>query len=242
MKRPQAIWSTFLCVLTIFASQFFFFGPDAKAQSKAPSVPAVDDRLLIDDRSLPPATYPHARYHFIFRARGNPVPPLHWRVEKGSLPPGLTLEDDGLLHGDPQRAGEYHFTVSVTDSAKPAQAVQRDFVIEVVEALTLTWKTPAHVSGSRIEGSVLVSNSTPEIIDLTFIVEAVAENGRATAIGYQHFLLRQGTTEMELPFGENLPYGEYLVNVDAIGEVAERNVIYRRRLLSPSPLQVMVGP
>jgi hypothetical protein len=33
-----------------------------------------------------------------------------------------------------------------------------------------------------------------------------------------------------------------VVNVDASGEVPEKNVIYRRRLQTPAPLQVLVGP
>jgi hypothetical protein len=77
---------------------------------------------------------------------------------------------------------------------------------------------------------------------LTFIVLAVAENGRATAIGYQHFLLPHGTIEKELPFGDTLPHGGYVVHVDAVGEVEKRNLIYRERLQTSRPLQVTVGP
>jgi hypothetical protein len=106
----------------------------------------------------------------------------------------------------------------------------------------LNWKNPARVNGNRIEGSAEVSNSTPDDIDLTFIVMAVPPNGRATAIGYQHFLLRRGTLSKELPFGETLPHGGYVIHVDAVGEVAAKNVIYRDRLQTQSPLQVTVGP
>jgi hypothetical protein len=246
-RRPKFRWAGWLAILAFaLAATGFKFDPSgseeeqANTQARTPARP--DNPLTIDDHLTPPKTYPRARYFFMFQARGNSVPPLHWRVERGALPPGLTLEDNGVLHGASERAGEYRFTVSVTDSGKPQQSSQKDFLIEVVEALTVTWKAPAHVSGSRIEGSVQVSNTTPDDIDLTFIVEAVAENGRATAIGYQHFPLRRGTTDMELPFGENLPYGDYVVNVDAIGEVPEKNVIYRRRLQTPAPLQVLVGP
>jgi hypothetical protein len=130
----------------------------------------------------------------------------------------------------------------VTDSNKPQQAVQKAFVIRVRSALTLSWLTPAHVSGNRIDGSVQVSNTTPDDMDLTFIVMAVAENGRATAIGYQHFLLRRGTVGKALPFGETLPHGGYVVHVDAVGEVAARNLIYRERMQTPGALQVTVGP
>jgi len=98
------------------------------------------------------------------------------------------------------------------------------------------------VNGNRIEGSVEVSNTTPDDIDLTFVVMAVAPNGRATAIGYQHFVLRRGTIDQELPFGETLPPGGYVVHVDAVGEVASRNVIYRQRMETPTALQVTAAP
>jgi hypothetical protein len=98
------------------------------------------------------------------------------------------------------------------------------------------------VAGNRIEGSVEVSNATPEDIDLTFDVKAVAENGRAAEIGYQHFPLKRGTLGMALPFGETLPFGAYIVNVNVVGEVAKRNAIYRQQLQTPKPLQVTVGP
>ena len=87
----------------------------------------------------------------------------------------------------------------------------------MVEAMTLAWKVPAHVIGNRIEGSVEVSNTTPDDMDLTFDVKAVAENGRATEIGYQHFPLKKGTTGMMLPFGETLPHGAYMVYVNLNG-------------------------
>jgi hypothetical protein len=199
------------------------------------------NELVIENESELPETYPQAPYEFSFRAHGG-VPVLHWHVEKGALPPGMKLEDNGLLHGEAERVGEFQFTVSVRDGSQPAQAVQKGFVLRVRSALSLKWKTPPHVSGSRIEGSVEVSNTTPDDIDLTFIVMAVPDNGRATAIGYQHFLLHRGTVGKELPFGETLPHGGYVVHVDAVGEVSPKNLIYRDRIQTPGQLQVAMGP
>ena len=196
---------------------------------------------MIEPEELP-QTYPHGDYHAQFQARGNYVPVLQWRVESGTLPQGIRLEENGLLHGSAERAGEFHFVVSVRDGGQPRQAVQRGYVIKVVDAIMIAWKNPPHVAGSRIDGSVEVSNGTVDDVDLTFDVKAVAENGRATEIGYQHFPLKRGTIGMVLPFGENLPHGGYLVNVTVVGEVAKRNAIYRQMLQTPAPLQVTVGP
>jgi hypothetical protein len=208
-----------------------------QASGQTPS----ESALVIQNEAELPDTYPHASYELRFRARGG-VPVLHWRLEKGALPPGMKLDDDGLLHGQPERAGEFQFTVSVSDGNQPPQAVQKGFTLRVRSALTLNWKKEAGVNGSRIEGSAVVSNTTPDDIDLTFIVLAVPANGRAVAIGYQHFLLARGTLEKELPFGESLPHGGYVVHVDAVGEVSAKNLIYRERMQTPAMLQVTVGP
>ena len=196
---------------------------------------------MIEPAELP-QTYPHGNYQVQFHARGNYVPVLQWKLQSGTLPPGVKLEDNGLLHGQAERAGEFQFVVSVRDGGQPQQAVQRGYVIKVVEAITLAWKNPPHVAGSRIEGSVEVSNTAADDMDLTFDVKAIADNGRATEIGYQHFPLKRGTIGMALPFGESLPHGAYLVNVNVVGEVARRNAIYRQMLQTPAPLQVTVGP
>ena len=217
---------------------------EGQTGARTPSAgPPGERALVIENDSQLPDTYPQGPYLVRLAARGG-VAPVHWRVEKsgGALPPGIKLEDDGTLHGAAERAGEFRFTVSATDSGNPAQAVEKQFVIRVQVALSINWKSPAHVTGNRIEGSVEVTNTTPDDMDLTFDVKAVAENGRATEIGYQHFMLRRGTIAKELPFGETLPHGGYVVHADAVGEVTPKQLIYRARLQTTGPLQVTVGP
>lgn len=214
-------------------------GPQAETQD-APAAPKEERGVVIENDSELPDTNPHAPYELRFHAHGR-VSALHWKVEKGALPPRIKLEDDGLLHGKAERVGEFQFTVSVTDGGRE-RAVQKGFVLRVTSALSLNWKSGAHANGNRIEGSAQVLNTTRDSIDLTFYVLAVAQNGRATAIGYQHFVLRPGRNAMELPFGETLPYGEYKVHVDAVGEVAAKKLIYREYLETPGRLQVAVGP
>ena len=202
---------------------------------------SADSGLVIEPTELP-VTYTHGIYQVQFHARGNYVPVLHWRAGSGALPPGIRLEDNGVLHGSPQRAGEFHFVVTVQDGGQPQQAVQRGYVIKVVEGIMVAWKDGPRVNVNRIEGSVEVSNATADDVDLTFDVKAVAENGRATEIGYQHFPLKPGTMGMALPFGETLPHGGYVIYVNVVGEVPRRNTIYREQLQTPRPLQVVVGP
>ncbi len=89
---------------------------------------------------------------------------------------------------------------------------------------------------------MMVSNQTGQDFDLTVIMMAVNDIGRATAIGYQHFTLKKDTTSLEIPFGENLPRGSYELNVDAVAEVAATNSIYRARLVPNEKFQVQEGP
>src|ERR1017187_2684373 len=83
--------------------------PDRAAQDK--TSPAKYEGLVIEPGELP-GTYPHGPYQVNFHARGNYVPVLHWSVEKGALPPGITLDDNGVLRGEAERAGEFQFVVA----------------------------------------------------------------------------------------------------------------------------------
>lgn len=244
LRRSAGVIVLLLSMAGMATGQRYFArggqNPASETVSGQTAEPQGEPALVIENDSDLPDTYPRGVYNLRLRARGG-VPVLRWKVEKGALPPGITLEEDGLLRGSAERAGEFQFTVSATDSGKPQQAVQKAFVIRVRSALTLTWLTPAHVTGNRIDGNVQVSNTTPDEMDLTFVVMAVAEDGRATAIGYQHFPLQRGPIGKVLPFGGTLPHGGYVVHVDVVGEVALRNLIYRQRLQT-DPLQVTVGP
>lgn len=250
MRESTTTWRIAVWLSVVTAAAFLMAWQPATVSARQqqqppkqqqPATQQGDSDLLIKNDSELPDTFPRAPYRYQFVATGG-VPPLHWRLESGALPAGMKLSDDGWLEGAAERIGEVQFTVSVRDSGQPQAGVQKTFSLRVISALSLKWKTPAHVTGNRIEGSVEVSNTTPDPIDLTFVVMAVASNGRATAIGYQHFVLRPATLEKELPFGETLPAGGYVVHVDAVGEVAAKNLIYRERMETPGPLQVTVGP
>lgn len=238
------LWGTWMCTTSVCQIAPHDFEAFALVQAQAPADGAAaqaDDTLTIKTDTNLPDTHPGLPYLVHLEAVGG-VPRMHWRLESGALPPGIKLTEDGLLAGSAERGGEFQFKVSVRDSSGSSQVKRKDFVIHVRTALTLNWKSEAQVNGNRIEGSVKVSNGTPYVVDLTFVVLAVAANGRATAIGYQHFPLPKGAFEMELPFGDTLPPGAYMVHVDVVGEVAARNIIYRERLQTPKPLQVTVGP
>jgi len=147
-----------------------------------------------------------------------------------------------MLSGIPTETGDFKFTVTVTDSGKPAVQRNQQLVLTVVAPLMAQWGRYPKVNGRRLEGSIFVSNQTERDFDLTAIMMAVNEIGRATAIGYQRIVLKKNTTSVEIPFGENLPQGSYELNVDAVAEVAATNSIYRARLVPKEKFQLLQGP
>jgi hypothetical protein len=185
--------------------------------------------------------YLRQQYRFQLASEGG-ITPLHWKVATGSLPPGLSLSDDGLITGAPTATGNFAIVLTITDSGKPPRQLNYPLTMQVVAPMLFAWKTPPKINGTRIEGELKVSNQTGVDFDLTVIVMAVAEDGRATAIGYQRFTLKSQTIDFVIPFGENLPWGAYQINADAVAEVASTNTIYRARLVSNGRLRLIQGP
>ncbi len=194
---------------------------------------------LVVQTTVLSTAYMHLQYRVQLKGQGG-ITPLKWKLASGTLPQGMTLSEDGVLGGIPAEVGNFHFVVTVTDSSKPGLERNQELDLKVVAALLVEWSHNPKVSGARVDGSIKVSNQTGDDFDFTVIVTAVNEIGRATALGYQRFVLKKGTTEMEVPFGQTLPKGTYLVNVDAVGEVAVSKTIHKARLTDK--VQVQQGP
>jgi hypothetical protein len=179
-------------------------------------------------------------FHMFLQARGGAAPYV-WSLADGELPDGITLSPEGLIFGRATKPGVFGFTVKVADSAQPTRSITKDFRADVQAPLLLEWLESPKVHDDRIDGSVQVSNSSKDPFDLTVVIVAVAENGRATAIGYEHFELKSGFTNVKIPFGNTLPSGGYTIHVDAVAEIAARKAILRQRLQT-QPLQIVQGP
>ena len=186
--------------------------------------------LSIPREDLPKPALWESYYFRLPAAGGTGV--YHWRVLSGSLPGELKLTDDGELSGTPQETGQFDFVLELTDSDNPPHQLQKKFTLLLETPLTVEWSRAAKVTGQRIDGSVKVSNHTGRDFDLTLVVLAVNDVGRATAIGYQRFPLKKKTRDLEIPFGETLSWGNYQVNVDVVGEEPVGNHIYRARLVT----------
>jgi hypothetical protein len=201
---------------------------------------ATGEPLEVRTTGLPKA-YLRQHYETHLEARGG-ITPLRWEITEGAPPTGIVLGRDGGLSGTPTETGEFRFTVTVTDSGRPAAQRNQQLILTVVAPLLMQWGRYPKVTGQRLEGSVVVSDQTEQDFDLTVIMMAVNETGRATAIGYQRLTLKKNTSTLEIPFGENLPHGSYELNVDAVAEVAATNSIYRARLVPKERFEVQEGP
>lgn len=102
--------------------------------------------LSIITTSLPAGSL-HAQYSQTVSVTGG-VTPLTWSVPPNSLPPGLSLnQTNGQITGIPTTAGTYPFTVTVTDSALPANQHPN-------QAYTITIQTPTNLSITTQPGAL----------------------------------------------------------------------------------------
>jgi hypothetical protein len=191
---------------------------------------AVPNLLSVSNKTLPKVLL-WERYTTRLRASGGNEP-YHWRVIDSSLPRTLRLSDEGVISGALGQPGEFRFSVLVRDNSSPPKQAKQTLILKTETPLTADWVRKAQVNDQRIDGSIKISNHSGRDFDLTFIVLAVNDIGRATAIGYQHFPLKKNTTDMEIPFGETLSAGNYAVNVDVVGEEPTSRHIFRARLVT----------
>jgi hypothetical protein len=203
-------------------------------------VSAQTQPLAVVDEPLPQLEA-GVEFHVLLHATGG-VPPYNWSVASGDLPEGIGITPEGLLSGRPAKPGAFTVSLKVEDSGHPAHTVNKELHAVVGTSLLFEWLDPPKVHDNRIDGTAQVSNGTKSDFDLTVVIVAVADNGRATAIGYEHFPLKAGTTNVKIPFGNTLPHGGYVVRGDAIAEIPTKNSILRQSLQTPQALQVVQGP
>lgn len=165
--------------------------------------------------------------------------PYTWQLVSGDLPPGLKLQRrQGKIVGIPTEPGTYRFTVSVEDSSIPELQLRRDINLRIIAGLTIEWEDPPQVHGATVSGSAIVSNHTPSDFDLTFLVVAVNEDGRATTLGYQHFTVTGGSSSQVIPFGSAPGAGSYYVRADAVAHHPGKKHVYRASLETPPTIKV----
>lgn len=167
--------------------------------------------------------------------------PYTWRLLENELPAGLTFDPkSGLFSGAVNTPGEFHVPIAVSDASQ--NELKSTLTLTIVPALEVHWKQPANVRDGGIYGSVIVTNNTGRTLQLTVIVLAVNETNKAFALGYQHFDCKPNADTPVIPFGATLPFGSYVVHVDAVAEDAGQNHIFRSRLQTSNRLTLLQQP
>lgn len=158
-------------------------------------------------------------------------PPYHWSIQNTPLPAGLTLDPDkGVIHGRLQSDQTFSVVVQVADSSQPPLIVTKLLVAGSTAPIKVEWVGNPTVAQSNIVGAVRATNGSKDAVETTVIVVAVNEVGKAFALRYEKLNLAPGSESPDLKFDVFVPTGSYTLHVDAVGEVAAKNVIYRDRL------------
>jgi hypothetical protein len=178
--------------------------------------------------NLPPP-FTGERYEAPLLAVGG-KPPYRWSVAAASLPDGLLLDESkGLISGTPQSSDEFSVLIQVADSADPPLTLTKLLVASANAPLTVRWTVRPHVTASNLSGAVRVINGSKDTVDMTVIVMAVNEYGKAFALRYEQMKLPPGIETPDLSFDVYMPLGQYTAHADAIGEVPAKKAIYRDR-------------
>jgi hypothetical protein len=128
-----------------------------------------------------------------------------------------------------QSADEFSVAVQVTDSSSPSLTNTKLLLASATAPLSINWTSKPQLQGANLSGAVRVTNGSKDDFDLTVIVVAVNEYGKAFALRYEHFALLHKTISPDLRFTSTLPMGQYVIHADAVAEVPAKNAIYRDR-------------
>jgi hypothetical protein len=140
--------------------------------------------LTITTTSVPNGSTNTAYSAFLYAGGGQT--PYNWAISAGSLPTGLALSGTGDITGVPTAAGNFSFTVKVTDSSSPANTAAASFSVSVAQgtaySVSLAWpSSPSsgvagyNVYRSTVSGSGYTKINTGEVTGLGFVDGSVLD-------------------------------------------------------------------
>jgi len=141
LSRPGPRKAFFLVIIMLLpALTVGCSGPSVGRGSQASNDSGGPSPLQFATGSLPNATIGTA-YSVTLRATGG-TSSYTFEVVSGTLPPGVALVgSSGVTSGMPTSAGQFSFTVQVSDSSTPRQTAQNAFSIEVSPQNSVTINT-----------------------------------------------------------------------------------------------------
>jgi hypothetical protein len=112
--------------------------------------------VRITTASLPNALV-NVRFDFQFRATGGAGRPYVWSADPGSLPNGLELTDDGILHGTTGFEGTFDIPVSVAEEGR-SRSDSETFRLQVIRKRWLVYESDEAVQGQILLYAVDVTD------------------------------------------------------------------------------------
>lgn len=206
----------------------------ACSEDSTPTPPANDLSIVTSALSM---GYTCSPYNMMLRAQGGKAP-YTWSLADGSsLPEGMTLTPEGHLTGLIMNAGDFSFTVRVTDSSNTPKTEEREYTMSVSApsnpSLAIFFDTDATVC----------SSGTTAWTPLDCYVYIMSENSDLSCAQACEFKLRI-TDSM----GADLDAGsEYaIMNVSVPSHVAVTlgdlfsgfAISFNRPMFGPEPIQV----
>jgi hypothetical protein len=98
---------------------------------------SINEWPTIDTAEFPQWTANHAFSEQLPVARG--TSPYSFRVIDGQLPPGISVDQDGVLRGTPTEAGSFGFRIEVEDAA--GATADQEFLLSISEGLEIVAPT-----------------------------------------------------------------------------------------------------
>jgi len=89
---------------------------------------------------------PFPNWSFTGAGGCGPALPYQFRLLNSSAPPGLTIDQSGLVHGIPTQTGDFSFWLELSDENPPSadwcrpESAQRQFTIHIVPGLNIVQK------------------------------------------------------------------------------------------------------
>jgi Flp pilus assembly secretin CpaC len=161
-------------------------------------------------------------YDAVLTATGGKAP-YTWTIAAGALPTGLTLAPStGAITGTPTTAGNFTFTVQVTDSSAPALTAQQQFTLT---PFTGPERGPVALVTSNFRNSTLANANNAPAVDLavvnqasnnvTVLLDSVDTNGNVTLTEATNSPIAVGTAPVAIATGD--------LNADGVPDLAVVN-------------------
>jgi lysophospholipase L1-like esterase len=135
------------------------------ATAKRHTVRLAEGALKISSAETPAATVGGPYLGYLLASGG--TEPYTWSISKDSLPSGLTLDPNtGVISGEPTATGTSKFTVTVSDSASPANTASKALTISATAPATLAISTsslPVATAGQQYETTLATAGGTQPV-------------------------------------------------------------------------------